>query len=74
MLGERTYIFSAYNTESVYAYGTSGDAVRYCEYLNLNREDIAHYGIEKTDLTPNQLQNTINLADDKTGRGFFKYG
>ena len=64
MKGDRTYIFSAYNSESVYAYGTSGDAVRYCEYLNLNREDIAHYGIEKTDLTPNQLQNTINLADE----------
>ena len=63
LLGERTYIFRAYNTESVYGYGTSLEADRYCNFLNTDR-DINLYYAEFLDLTPNQLQNTINLADE----------
>ena len=34
---ETTYKFSAYNTESIYGYGTEDEATRYLEFLNYRR-------------------------------------
>ena len=60
---ETTYILWAYNTESVYAYGTETEVERYCAYLNTDRL-INLYDVMETALTPFQLQNTINLAEE----------
>ena len=60
---ETTYILWAYNAESIYAYGTPMEADRYCDYLNTDRLTNL-YGAMETALTPRQLENTINIAEE----------
>ena len=32
------YEFTAYNSETIYSYGTESEADQYCDHLNTNRE------------------------------------
>ena len=62
---ETTYKFSAYNTESVYGFGTANEATQYLEWLNQNRE-INKFEMEISSLSDEQAENlAINLSDNR---------
>ena len=61
---ETTYALTAYNSETIYAYGTLEDAHEYCEWLN-RRRDVNLYGPEAVDMTDEEAENKcINLIDE----------
>lgn len=61
---ETTYKFSAYNTESVYGYGTESEATKYLNWLNKGRE-INFFEMEVSSLTDEQADTlAINLCDN----------
>lgn len=53
---ETTYLFSVYNTENHYGYGTLTQAQQYLEQLN-NDRDINLCEMEKTFLTDDEAEN-----------------
>lgn len=62
---ETTYKFSAYNTESVYGFGTTREATQYLEWLNQNRE-INKFEMEISGLSDKQAENlAINLSENR---------
>lgn len=64
-LVETTYKFSAYNTESVYGFGTTSEATQYLEWLNQNRE-INKFEMEISGLSDKQAENlAINLSENR---------
>jgi hypothetical protein len=61
---ETTYEFSAYNLESIYAFGTESEAARYLEWLNKDRE-INLFEMTVSNLTDEQAETlAINLCDN----------
>ena len=64
-LVETIYKFSAYNTESIYGFGTTNEAAQYLECLNQNRE-INKFEMEISGLSDEQAENlAINLSDNR---------
>jgi hypothetical protein len=61
---ETTYEFSAYNTETIYGYGTETEATQYLEWLNQDKE-INLYEMGVSDLTDEQADTlAINLREN----------
>lgn len=61
---EATYEFSAYNTESVYGYGTENEAAQYLDWLNKGRE-VNLFEMAVSGLTEDQADTlAINLRDN----------
>ena len=60
---ETTYAFTAYNTETQYGYGTEDEALKYCKFLNRDRENNC-YQVYESDLTDEQADTlAFNLRD-----------
>jgi len=60
---EATYEFSAYNTESVYGYGTTAEASQYLAFLNKGR-DINLFEMAVSDLSEDRAEAlAVNLRD-----------
>ena len=61
---EATYEFSAYNTESVYGYGTEAEATQYLGWLNKGRE-INLFEMAVSKLTEDQADTlAVNLREN----------
>lgn len=61
---ETTFEFTAYNTETLYGYGTEAEATLYVDWLNKDRE-INLYQMAESGLTDEQADTlAINLRDD----------
>lgn len=61
---ETTYEFAAYNTETIYGYGTEAEATQYLEWLNQGKE-INLYEMGVSDLTDEQADTlAINLREN----------
>jgi hypothetical protein len=61
---EATYEFSAYNTETIYGYGTESEAATYLEWLNSGRER-NQYEMAVSSLTDDQADTlAINLREN----------
>ena len=60
---ETTYEFSAYNTESVYGFGSESEATQYLEWLNRGKE-INLFEMSETKMTDEQSDTlAMNLRD-----------
>ena len=60
---ETTYEFSAYNTESVYGFGSESEATQYLEFLNRGKE-INLFEMAESSLTDEQADTlAVNLQD-----------
>jgi hypothetical protein len=60
---ETTYAFEAYNTETQYGYGTEDEALKYCKFLNRDRENNC-YQVSESDITDEQADTlAFNLRD-----------
>lgn len=58
---EDWYAFRAYNSQTLYGFGTSADADRYCDRLNKGRE-VNLYGARL--MTDDDIANVPHLADE----------
>lgn len=61
---ENIYEFSAYNTESIYGYGTESEATQYLAWLNRDRE-VNLFEVGESSLTMEQADTlAINLLEN----------